>query len=99
MGRTAMSTEELRRAGLLARVESEELHLADAGRLMELSYRQTKRLWKRFRKRGAEGLKHGNAGGPSNRAHEEEFRVQVLRLVREKYGGEADRRFGPTLAA
>jgi transposase len=93
-----MSGEELRRAGVLARVEGKELHLTDAARLMELSYRQTKRLWKRFRKRGAEGLKHGNAGRASNRAHEEEFRVRVLKLVREKYGGAPDERFGPTLA-
>ena len=94
-----MSTGELRRAGVLARVESGELHLADAARLMELSYRQAKRLWKRFRKGGAEGLKHGNGGRPSNRAYEEEFRVQVLKLVREKYSGAPDERFGPTLAA
>jgi len=94
-----MSSEEMRRAGVLARVQGGELHLTDAAELMGLSYRQAKRLGKRFRKGGAEGLKHGNAGRSSNRAHAEEFRVKVLKLVREKYSGGPDERFGPTLAA
>jgi hypothetical protein len=35
---------------------------------MRVSYRQTKRLWKRYRKEGAAGLVHGSAGRISNRA-------------------------------
>jgi len=94
-----MSARELRRAEVLARVKSKDLRLVDARRLMGLSYRQTKRLWRRYRKRGPIGLKHGNAGRRSHRAYEEAFRAQVLRLVREKYGGAPGERFGPTLAA
>jgi len=94
-----MSERELGRVEVLARVRSKQLKVADAGRLMRVSYRQAKRLWKRYREEGAAGLKHRSAGRPSNRAHEEKLRQQVLRLIREKYSGPVGERFGPTLAA
>jgi transposase len=94
-----MSARELSRAGVLARVKSEELRLRDAAELMDVSYRQTKRLWRRYRKKGAVGLRHGNAGRRSHRAYSEKFRHQVLKLVREKYSGVPGERFGPTLTA
>jgi len=45
---------------------------------------------------GAEASQRG--GRSSNRAHDKKFRQQVLRQVREKYGGAVGERFGPTLA-
>src|SRR5712671_6543169 len=60
--RTAMSTRELRRAEVLGRVKSQTLRLVDAAKMLELSYRQTKRLWKRYRGEGAKGLQHRSAG-------------------------------------
>jgi transposase len=94
-----MSKEELRRVEVLARVRSKQLRIVDASKLLQVSYRQGKRLWRRYRNEGPEGLKHRNAGRPSNRAQDSKFRNQVLRLVREKYGGPVGERFGPTLAA
>jgi Helix-turn-helix domain len=94
-----MSQEELRRVEVLARVRSHQVRVSDAARLMRVSYRQAKRLWKRYREEGAGGLKHRNAGRVSNRACGSKFRQQVLDLVREKYGGAVGERFGPTLAA
>ena len=94
-----MSRRELRRVEVLARVASEELRLVDVGKMLGLSYRQAKRLWQRYREEGAEGLKHRSAGRESNRAKPKKFRERVLRLVRKKYSGEVDERFGPTLAA
>ncbi len=94
-----MSKRELARVGVLARVKSQDLRVVDAAVLLRLSYRQTKRLWKRYREEGAVGLKHRSAGRRSNRAHGEELRRKVLGLVRKKYGGEVGERFGPTLAA
>ncbi len=99
MGRTEMSRRELGRVEVLARVRSRELRVVDAATLMGVSYRQAKRLWKRYREEGAAGLKHRSAGRGSNRAQPEKFRRKVLRLVREKYGGAVGERFGPTLAA
>ena len=94
-----MSTRELRRAEVLARVKSQTLRLVDAAKMLELSYRQTKRLWKRYRGEGAKGLQHRSAGRGSNRAKPEKFRQKVLQLIREKYSGTEQERFGPTLAA
>jgi len=94
-----MSKRELSRVEVLARVKSGQLRLVDAGLLMRISYRQAKRLWKRYRAEGAVGLKHRSAGRRSNRAYGEGFRQRVLGLVREKYGGAVGERFGPTLAA
>jgi transposase len=94
-----MSSPELRRVEVLARVKSKDLKLTDAAELMEVSYRQAKRLWRRYRKQGAKGLKHGSAGRRSNRAKPEKFREKVLRLIRAKYSGPVGERFGPTLAA
>jgi transposase len=94
-----MSERELARVEVLARVRSRQLQVVDAARLMRVSYRQGKRLWKRYREEGAAGLKHRSAGRSSNRAYARKFRQRVLRLVREKYGGAVGERFGPTLAA
>lgn len=94
-----MSSAELRRVEVLARVKSKQLKLKDAAELLGVCYRQAKRLWKRYREGGAKALKHGNAGRRSNRAKPEKFRRQVLRLVRQKYSGPVGVRFGPTLAA
>jgi transposase len=94
-----MSKRELGRVEVLARVRSKQLGVVDAARLLRVSYRQAKRLWKRYREEGAAGLKHRSAGRASNRGHQQKFRAKVLRLVREKYGGPVGERFGPTLAA
>jgi len=94
-----MSRRELGRVEVLARVRSGQLRLVDAAVLLRLSYRQGKRLWKRYREEGAAGLKHRSAGRRSHRAYAEKFRRQVLGLVRDKYGGPVEERFGPTLAA
>ena len=99
MGRIGMSQGELRRVEVLARVKSKELKVVDAASLMGVSYRQGKRLWKRYREEGAKGLKHRSAGRASPRAKPARFRRRVLKLVREKYGGGEGERFGPALAA
>jgi transposase len=94
-----MSGSELRRAGILARVAAATLTLTSAARLMEVSYRQAKRLYRRYRREGAKGLKHRSAGRPSNRTTPRRLRTRVLALVRAKYSGDVATRFGPTLAA
>src|SRR5712691_12999905 len=94
-----MSKRELRRVGVLARVASEELKLVDAAKILSLSYRQVKRIWRRYEKEGAEGLKHRSAGRESNRAKPKKFRARVVKLLRKKYSGAVGERFGPTLAS
>jgi len=90
---------ELKRGGVLSRVAGKGWTLAQAAERMGVSYRQAKRLWKRYRTKGTKGLMHGNVGRASNRAKPRRLRGRVLGLVRKKYGGEPGERFGPTLAA
>src|ERR1700731_2186636 len=94
-----MSRRELERVEVMGRVAKRDLKLSDAAALLELSYRQTKRVWRRYREAGGEGLKHGNAGRPSNRGKPGKVRRRVLHVLQEKYSGSEAERFGPTLAA
>jgi hypothetical protein len=94
-----MSKRELGRVEVMARVRSKQLRVVDAARILRLSYRQAKRLWKRYGEEGAAGLKHRSAGRRSNRGYGERLRGRVLGLVRKKYSGAVGERFGPTLAA
>ena len=94
-----MSGRELTRVEVLSRVKAGTLSLGSAATLLDVSYRQAKRLARRYRAEGAKGLKHRSAGQPSNHARVAGERERVLALVREKYSGSVDVRFGPTLAA
>ena len=103
MERTAMSHREFVRAAVLRRVLKGELSVQDATPLLDVSYRQAKRLVQRFRAKGVKGLVHGNLGRRSNRTIPAAHRTEVLALVRAHYSGAAERgpgqRFGPTLTA
>src|SRR3984957_5519740 len=78
----------------MGRVKAGSLGLGEAAELLELSYRQSKRMWARYRAGGAQALQHGNCGRVSNRAYTAKFRARVLQQVKARYGD-----FGPTLAA
>jgi transposase len=94
-----MSGKELTRVGILARVKAGTLTVQSAAVLLDLGYRQAKRLLRRYRARGAKGLRHGSAGRRSNHACPAKERQRILALIRKKYSGPIDIRFGPTLAA
>ena len=93
-----MNTKELRRGEVLSQVKRGELKLTEAAELLDISYRQAKRLKKRYGEGGSQALVHGNVGRASNRA-DSKRREQVLKLVRDNYSGEPQERFGPTLAS
>jgi transposase len=99
VGRTAMSARELKRVAVLGRVKAGSLSLVSAATLMAVSYRQAKRLYRRYRIGGAKALQHRSAGRRSNRATSGRRRCRALALIRQKYGGPVGERFGPTLAA
>ena len=94
-----MSARELTRAGVLARVAAGTLSVKSAAAMMAVSYRQAKRLYRRYRVEGAAGLAHRSAGRPSNAARPVTERAAVPALIRAKYSGAVAERFGPTLAA
>ena len=94
-----MSPRELERVEVMGRIAKGGLKLLDAAIILQLSYRQVKRLWRRYQEVGREGLKHGHAGRSSNRGKPMKLRRRVLNLVKKKYSGSEEERFGPTLAA
>jgi transposase-like protein len=94
-----MSPRELERVEVMGRVAKSGLKLVDAAIILQLSYRQVKRLWRRYQQVGRKGLKHGNVGQPSNRGKPLKLRRRVLNLIKKKYSGAEEERFGPTLAA
>jgi transposase len=94
-----MSRRELTRVEVLARVKAKTLSLKTAAGMLGVSYRQAKRLWRRYRQAGAKGLQHRGVGNASNRATTARVRQRALTLIREKYSGAIGERFGPTLAA
>jgi transposase len=89
-----MSGKERKRMVLLTEVKKGALSLAEAGKAMGVGYRQAKRIWKRFKKRGEAGLVHRTRGRPGARRKEAKVRRQVLARYQERYPD-----FGPTLAA
>ena len=94
MGRTGLSSKEVHRVEVLGRVKSGNVKLGEAAALLDLSYRQMKRVWRRYREGGAKGLQHRNCGRESNRGYGKELRERVEKRCAARY---AD--FGPTLAA
>jgi transposase len=94
-----MSAKELKRVEVLACVTAGRLKLTSAAMMLDVSYRQAKRLLRRYRVEGPAGLAHRSAGRASNRQTASGIRERVLALIGEKYSGERNVRFGPTLAA
>lgn len=89
-----MSPKERRRVVVMAAVKAGELSVAEAAGAMGVSYRQAKRIWRRYRHAGDAGLVHRARGGPGPHPKPGWEREQSLRRYRERY---AD--FGPTLAS
>src|ERR1035441_6211981 len=93
-GNILMSRRERKRLVVLAQVKRGELKLVTAGEVMGVTYRQAKRVWRRYRIEGDAGLVHRSRGRPSPRRKPPEIRRRVLARYEERYGD-----FGPTLAA
>jgi transposase len=93
-GHLLMSREERERLKLFERVARGELQQREAAEICGLSYRQTRRLYKRYGTDGDRGLVHQARGRRSNRAYPAAFRQAVLARYQERYPD-----FGPTLAA
>jgi transposase len=88
-----MSAKERDRLDVMSRVLRKELSLMEASGELGVSYRQVKRVWRRFKAKGAAGLIHLARGRPSNNRLPEEVRDRIVKRHQERY---AD--FGETLA-
>lgn len=78
----------------MGQVEEGQKTLREAAEWLGLSYRQVRRVWRRYRAEGARGLVHGSRGRASNRGKEVSERAVIVEVYRERLEG-----FGPTLAS
>lgn len=92
-GLLTMSKREMTRLEVMQRLNEKRLSQKEAAQLLGISTRQVKRLWRAYRKRGAEGLVSHRRGKPSNNRLDAGIVQQALDLIKEKYHD-----FGPTLA-
>ncbi len=88
-----MSTKELSRLEVMQRVAKKQMSQKEAGRILDLSTRQIKRLLKAYREQGAAGLVSKHRGRKANNRLAEDVKRKALNLLKTKYQG-----FGPTLA-
>lgn len=76
------------------RVQRGEVSLKDAAHRLQISYRQSRRLWKKYQAIGKEAFVHAAKGKVSNRATKPDVRQAVIARYQQRYDD-----FGPTLAA
>jgi len=90
----SMSRKELSRVEWLCRVKRGETSLRAASDMMQVSYRQVKRLCQHYQAQGESGLVHCFHGKNSNRKVDDAFCWRVVQLCQENYPD-----FGVTLAS
>lgn len=88
-----MSKKELTRLEVMQRLDEKRLKQREAARQLGISVRQVKRLLRRYRQAGADGLVSKRRGRPSNNRLGVKVRKQAEQLMRKRYSD-----FGPTLA-
>ena len=88
-----MSAKELNRLEVMQRLSERRMSQKEAGRILDLSVRQIKRLLKAYRQKGVAGLVSKHRGRKGNNRLPEEMKKRALNLLKTKYKG-----FGPTLA-
>jgi transposase len=88
-----MSQKERTRLGVMKQVKDKQLSLVAAAQLIGVSYRQAKRVWRRYQDQGDSGLVHLGRGKVGNRSKDAKLRDRVVARYQERYPD-----FGPTLA-
>ena len=89
-----MSRKERERKNVFELVRLGHITLKDASERLSLSYRQTKRVWRRYRDDKDRGLVHRSRGRESNARKAEDFKASVLSYYDERLSG-----FSPTFAS
>lgn len=89
-----MSKKERTRLEIFSRVKEGIFTQTKAASLLGISYRQTRRMYKRYKEEGDKGILHKSRGKTSNRRIALSTKELVIGLYEEKYKG-----FGPTLAS
>ena len=81
-----MSRKERDRMTIMVGIREGELTLRAAAQVLGLSYRQTRRVWRRYQAEGDAGLVHRARGRPSPRRTSPALRARILARYRERYG-------------
>jgi transposase len=87
-----MSNKELTRLEVMQRLKDKRLTQKEAARMLDLSIRQIKRLFRAYKIQGAKGLISARRGKASNNRLDPQVVQQAIDLIYERY-----RDFGPTL--
>lgn len=86
-----MSRRETKRLHVIHQALDKRITQAKAAELVGLSSRQLRRMIKRVREEGDEGISHRSRGKASNRRLSQKVKDKVLKLYRNQYSG-----YGPT---
>lgn len=89
-----MTKKDRERVKIMDAVIKGYIKLKDAANYLKISYRQAKRLKRKYKLDGTVGLIHGNRGRSSNNKIDDELRKKILKRYQERYLG-----FGPTFAS
>lgn len=89
-----MTQEEIKRSEILRMAEEKRITQKEGAKRIGICERHLRRLLKRYRAKGAEGITSGHRGKPSNNRMEKNKRKNILNKLKENY---AD--FGPTFAS
>jgi transposase len=89
-----MSREEIRRVEILRMAEEKRITQKQGAKRIGITQRHFRRLLRRYREKGPEGIISGHRGKPSNNRMPAKKRKKILERIKEDY---AD--FGPTLAS
>lgn len=94
-----MSDREWKRLDVVRRLERGALTVEEACKVLGLSGRQVKRVRKAVKKRGTDGVVHGNTGRPPANRLSDPQRAKIVRLARKKYVGFNDHHLTDKLVA
>ncbi|MBL4660412.1 MAG: helix-turn-helix domain-containing protein, partial [Alcanivoracaceae bacterium] len=88
-----MSHQELDRLEVLKLIASKRINQIQGAKQLDLSTRQLRRIQLNYRKDGAKGIISKNRGKASNNKFNDEFKLEIVTLIKENYHD-----FGPTFA-
>jgi len=97
-GLIVLSQKEAHRGHVLEQVTQRTLTLKEAAQIMGISYRQAKRVHKRWQQEGLAGLCHGNRGRQVSHTLPDETAAIIVALHEEVYANFNDTHFTEALA-
>jgi predicted DNA-binding protein (UPF0251 family) len=89
-----MSEEEITRCEILSKAEEKQITQKEGAKRIGISPRHFRRLLRKYRLQGAEGIVSGHRGKPSNNRMGEEKKKKILNKLKTDYED-----FGPTFAS